>query len=193
MNQLNQSTTRSLDEQRMEFSRRRFLAMPLAGTLVWAVIGILSLYLSAIQIVWALYIGTGSIAYIGIMLSKLTGENFIDKSRPKNEFDLLFFHTVFMAWMVFSIAIPFAGIDHTSLPLTVGIMAGLMWLPFSWIVQHWIGIFHTVARTASLVALWYLFPQNRFLVLPLAIVIIYLITIVVLENRWRKFQTENRK
>lgn len=182
-------TATRFDEQRIEFSRKRFLAMPLAGTLVWATIALLSLYLSPIQIVWALYIGTGSIAYLGILFSKFTGENFTDKSKPKNEFDTLFFYTVFMAWLVFSIAIPFAGVDYTSLPLTVGIMAGLIWLPFSWIIKHWIGIFHSVARTASLVALWYLFPNHRFLVLPAAIVVVYLITIVVLEMRWRKFKT----
>ncbi|MBY0432493.1 MAG: hypothetical protein K2U26_00115 [Cyclobacteriaceae bacterium] len=186
------TATRSLDEQRIEFAQKRFLAMPLAGTLVWAAIAVLSLYLSPIQIVWALYVGTGSIAYLGILFSKFTGENFTDKSKPKNEFDTLFFYTVFMAWLVFSIAIPLAGVDYTSLPLTVGIMAGLMWLPFSWItwiIKHWIGIFHSVARTISLVVLWYLFPNHRFLVLPVAIVVVYLITIVVLEMRWRKVQS----
>ncbi len=30
----------SLEEQRMEFSRSRFLAMPLASTIAWTIIGI---------------------------------------------------------------------------------------------------------------------------------------------------------
>ena len=33
---------RSLEEQRAEFARGRFLAMPVAGTLAWAAIGIAS-------------------------------------------------------------------------------------------------------------------------------------------------------
>jgi len=36
---------RSLDEQRAEFARRRGLAMPLAGSIVWALIGIAGAFL----------------------------------------------------------------------------------------------------------------------------------------------------
>ena len=81
-----------------------------------------------------------------MFISKFTGENFLDKSRPRNTFDTLFFMSVLMAVMVYAIAIPFFLIDYTSLPMTVGILAGLMWIPISWIVQHWIGLFHTISR-----------------------------------------------
>jgi len=65
--------------------------------------------------------GTGFIAYLGLMLSRFTGENFLDKSKPKNVFDSLFFHCVAMVLLVYAIAIPFFLGDYTSLPLTVGI------------------------------------------------------------------------
>ncbi len=135
---------RSLDEQRAEFARRRGLAMPLAGLIVWTLIGAAGAFLPPILAVWSLFIGAGFIAYLGMMLSRLTGENFLDKKKPKNAFDSLFFHCVAMALFVYAIAIPFFRVDYTSLPLTVGILAGLMWIPFSWIIQHWVGIFHTV-------------------------------------------------
>ncbi len=133
-----------------------------------------------------LFIATGSIAYLGIGLSKLTGEDFLDKTRPKNAFDSLFFHTVAMSLLVYGIAIPFFMVEPTSLPLSVGILSGLMWLPVSWLLQHWIGFFHAGARTLLLVAAHYLFPQQRFVVIPLVIVAIYAVTIVVLEQRWRR-------
>lgn len=180
------TTTHSLDQQRESFSRRRFLAMPLAGTIAWTFIGIASLVMSPAQIVWTVYIATGCIAYLGIFISKFTGENFLDKTRPKNTFDSLFFHTVFMSLLVYAIAIPFFMIDYTSLPLTVGILAGLMWVPLSWIIQHWVGIFHSVSRTLLLVATYYLIPDHRFVISAVVIVVIYIITIIVLENRWRK-------
>jgi hypothetical protein len=176
---------RSLDEQRAEYARRRGLAMPLAGLIVWTLIGVAGAFLSPILAVWSLFIGAGFIAYLGIFLSRFTGENFLDKKRPTNAFDSLFFHCVAMALLVYAIAIPFFRANYTSLPLTVGILAGLMWIPYSWIIQHWVGIFHTVTRTVLVTAAWYLAPHGRFVVIPAVIVGVYAVTIVVLEQRWR--------
>ena len=78
---------------------------------------------------------TGSILYLGLLFSRFTGENFLDKRRPKNVFDGLFLRAVAMAVLVFAIAIPFFQADYTSLPLSVGILSGLMWLPWSWIAS----------------------------------------------------------
>jgi len=179
------TTSRSLDEQRMEFARRRGLAMPLAGLIAWSVVGVGGAVLSPGLEVWLLFIVTGSIAYLGMFLSRFTGENFQDRTRPKNAFDALFFHTVGEAVLVYAIAIPFFLRDYTSLPLTVGVLSGLMWVPLSWILEHWIGLFHGIARTLLVVATWYLFPHIRFVAVPVVIVGIYAITIFVLERRWR--------
>ena len=78
-----------------------------------------------------------------------------------------------------------SNLEPTSLPLTVGILSGLMWIPFSWMVQHWIGLFHGIARTVLVVAAWYLFPEHRFVVIPAVIVCIYIVTIHVLWKRPR--------
>jgi hypothetical protein len=179
------TTARTLDVEREEFSRRRFLAMPLAGTIAWVVVGICATFMKPFAISITLFAATGSIVYLGIFLSKLTGENFTDRTRPKNRFDALFLTTVLMSLLCYAMAIPFFLKDHTSLPLTVGILTGLMWLPLSWIIQHWIGIFHGVARTLLIVAVWYLFPGARFLAVSIVIVAMYLVTIYVLELRWR--------
>jgi len=179
----------SLTDERIAFSNRRFLATPLTGMLVWLAIGISGLFFPLQVAVWTLFIGTGSIAYISIIVSKFTGENFTDKSKPKNSFDTLFFYSVGMCFLVYAIAIPFFRVDLTSLPLTVGILTGLMWLPFSWIFNHWIGLFHTITRTLTVVAAWYVFPEYRFSAIPFLIVMIYLVTIIVLEKRWRSIYT----
>lgn len=179
---------RSLDVQRDEFARRRFLAMPLAGTIAWAVIGVASQFAPAQWMMFITYIAAGSIVYLGIGLSRLTGENFIDRTRPKNVFDSLFMHTVAMSVLVYAIAIPFALVEPTSLPLSIGVLAGLMWLPFSWIIRHWIGYFHAIVRTVLLVAVWYAFPEQRYLAVSVVIIAIYAVTIAVFELRWRRSQ-----
>jgi hypothetical protein len=181
--------TRTLDEQRREFAQRRFLAMPLAGAVAWIIVGVAGVFLPPGLKVWVLFGAVGSILYLGMFFSRLTGENFSDKQRTKNAFDGLFLRTVGEAVLVFAIAIPFFRADYTSLSLSVGILSGLMWLPFSWIIRHWIGTFHTLARTVLVTASWYLFPNFRFIAVPAVIVAIYAVTIIVLEARWRRIHT----
>ena len=178
-----ESPKRTLDEQRIEFKNGKFLATPIAGLIAWLIVGIAGITLSAQLTVWVLFVTTGSIAYLGMFISKFTGENFLAKDKPKNEFDTLFFFTVGQAVLVYSIAIPFFLVDYSSLPLTVGILTGLMWLPFSWMIKHWVGIFHALTRTIVVLVLWYLLPEQRFIAIPFAIVLIYSITISVLINR----------
>ena len=177
-------SSRTLEAQLIEFRQRRLLAMPLAGTIAWSVVAI-GAALAPGYAFLILFAATGSIAYLGIGLSKLTGEDFLDKSRPKNVFDSLFFHTAGMAILVYSIAIPFFLVQPSSLPMSVGILTGLMWVPMSWTLQHWIGIAHAVARIVAILVVHYAFPTQRYLFVPLVIVAVYLVTIAVLEQRWR--------
>ena len=179
---------RSLEEQRLEFARRRGLAMPLAGCVAWSVVGIGGLFLPKIAEVWLLFGATGGIAYLGMFISRLTGENFLDSSRPKNVFDSLFLHTVAMALLVYAIAIPFFLVDYSSLPLSVGILSGLMWLPLSWMIEHWVGLFHAITRTLLVTVTWYMLPGARFVAIPCVIVALYAVTIVILEQRWRRLR-----
>ena len=174
---------RTLQEQRIEFANRSFLATPLAGLIAWSAAGIAGLFLPIQYVVWTLFIATGSIVYLGMFISKFTGENFLDKTKPKNEFDQLFMFTVVQAVLVYSIALPFFMVDYSSLPLTVGILTGLMWVPFTWIIKHWVGLFHAIVRTITVLVLWYLFPEHRFVAIPFAIVGIYIITIIILKGR----------
>lgn len=176
---------RSLDEQREEFARRRLIATPIAGMIAWTIVGVSSPFLSPFAASMVLFAATGSIAYLGMFISKFTGENFLDKSKPKNAFDMLFFYTVGMSVLVYAIAIPFFIADYTSLPLSIGILTGLMWLPISWMIRHWIGVVHGVARTVAVLLVWYLFPEHRFVAVPAVIVVLYIFAISVLENRWR--------
>lgn len=177
--------TLTLDQQREEFAQARFLAMPTAGMIAWAVVGFGGAFLSPQGQVWTLWIATGSIFGLGLLIARLTGEDLLGRTRPKNEFDGLFMSAVSGAWLVFAIVVPFVQADHTSLPLTMGILAGLMWMPFSWIIRHWVGYFHAMARTLGLVVAWYLWPDHRFVVLPAIIVAVYAVTLVVLARRMR--------
>lgn len=185
--------TLSLDQQRQEFCRRRFLATPLAGLIIWTLIGIAGACLPVFYAVWATFIGTGSIIYLAMFLGRFTGEPFFSQAKQKNTFDNLFFRTVASSFLVFAIAIPFSIQDPTSLPLTLGVLTGTMWLPLSWIIGHWVGTFHALTRTLLVVLFWYLFPEARFVAIPAVIVMIYIISIIALEKRWRGMQSTTGK
>ena len=184
-----QSSPLSLEEQREDFKKNRFIAMPLAGTLVWALLGISAPFVSELTITWMLYIGTGAIFYLGAGLSYLTGERFFAKSVAKNSFDRLFFVGMIMSLMVFAIALPVAAIDHTTVPLSIGILAGLMWMPLSWAIEHWIGYFHTLTRTFGIVAAWYLFPDARVEAISAVIVAVYIVSLITLERRFQSIKS----
>jgi hypothetical protein len=183
---MTQKSSLTLDEQRTEFGRSRFLAMPIAGTIAWSVVGVCGAFLPVGLAAWVLFIGTGSIFGMALLIARLLGEDLVGKTRPGNAFDALFMHAMVMSWLVFAIAIPFFQVELTSLPLTVGILLGLMWVPFSWIIQHWAGLFHAFTRTALVLAAWYLFPGDRFVAVPAVIVVVYLVTIYVLLTRPRQ-------
>jgi hypothetical protein len=176
-------TKPTLDQQHAAFLGNRFLALPIAGTIAWALIGVAGAVLPLAQAVWALFIGTGAIFYLGIGIARLTGEDLLGRERRGNFFDRVFLLTVVQAVLVYALAIPFFLVEPTSLPLSVGILTGLMWVPFAALAQHWVGLFHGVARTVLVVAAWYLFPAHRFVAVPAVIVAVYLATIVVLARR----------
>lgn len=173
----------TLEEHRAAFRRRRLVTMPLAGMLCWAVVGIASPFLTPFAAMMLLFAATGSIVYVAMLLSRLTGEEFF--RRDKNPFDRLFFGGLAMALSVYAIAIPFALVEPRSVTLSVGILAGLMWIPLSWIIRHWVGYFHTLSRTLLVLVAWYVFPEHHFQVIPAIIVGLYAISILALEKRWR--------
>src|SRR5262245_33888769 len=141
------SSDLTLRELRADFGRHRFLATPLAGTIGWMVAGVMGAVLSPFWAAMALFICTGMIFPLGLLLGRLLGEDVTGRHSKSQELDRLFLLTVVMALLVYGIAIPFFLIDLTSLPLSIGILAGLMWVPFSWMIQHWVGLFHGIGRT----------------------------------------------
>ena len=173
------SSEMSLRELRIEFDNTRRISMPIAGTIVWTIAGILGAILPTVSASIGMFICVGMAFPLGILIGRLRGENVTEKI----ELNRLMTLNVLMASLTWGIAIPFYNVDPSSLPLTLGILAGSMWVPLSWIIQHWIGIFHGVARTVLIVISWYAFPTQRFVIIPAVIVIVYLFSIYVMATR----------
>lgn len=184
-------TSDSLDDQLAHFRQSKFLAMPIAGAIAWTCIGLVGAFASTLAAVWGIYIGTGVIFYLGIGIAKITGEDLLGRERKGSLFDRIFMLTVVQAVAVYSIALPFFQQEPSSLPMSVGILTGLMWIPFSALAGHWIGLFHGLTRTVLIVVVYYLLPDHRFVAVPIVIVLVYLVTIYVLAARFRKVSRES--
>lgn len=174
----------NLDQQLAAYRQRRFLAMPLAGSIAWLLVLGAGQLLEARWHLLVLFVATGCIAYLGMALSKLTGEDFMAKDKPKNRFDALFMLCVGQALLAYAIAIPVALKDPASAPYTVAMLTGFMWLPCAWLMGHWVAAFHAVARTLLLLAAWLAAPAEGYLWAPLIVLAMYALTIAVLEKRW---------
>ncbi|MBW2936770.1 hypothetical protein KXJ69_01550 [Aureisphaera sp. CAU 1614] len=175
-----------LEEQRIEFAKRKFLAMPFSGLIAWLLVSISGMFLPNSITIWVLLIASSSIVYVALFISKFTGENYLDKIEPKKMFNGLFLYAMIKASLIYAIVIPFFIIEYTSLPLTIGLLTGIHWIQFSKVIKHWVGIFHVVIRTVSILIFWVVFPEQRFLIIPICILIIYIITLIILTKKNKK-------
>lgn len=174
----------TLDQELAAFRNRRFLAMPLAGSIAWLGVLAAGQLLDARWHLLSVYMLTGFIAYLGMGISKLTGEDFLAK-KNKNRFDGLFFLFVGQALLAYAIAIPFALKDPSSAVFAVGMLTGFMWLPCAWLIGHKVCAVHAIARTLAILAAWLLAPTQGMVWVPLIVLASYGFTIPVLERRWQ--------
>jgi hypothetical protein len=154
----------------------------MAGAVAWSAAGVFGAFLPDREASIALFLCMPAVFPLGIFFARFTREDLF-ATKSQNELDGLFVLCVVMCIPVWGIAIPFWMMEPSSLPLSGGILAGLMWIPFSWILQHWVGIFHTTTRTILITAAWFLFPDHRFVVIPAIIVLIYAVSIFALATR----------
>lgn len=82
---------------------------------------------------------------------------------------------LFSSGAIFPIALLIARFRGETLVATNNPVAKLM--GYSWIVQHPVGIIHAILRTILVVAVWYIFPEQRLFAVGLVIVLVYCISI----------------
>ncbi|MFB2648347.1 DUF7010 family protein [Shewanella mangrovisoli] len=176
----------SLDQQLIEYRQKRALAMPLSGMMVWGLLFILSFILPASQMVMATFIGTGSIVYLAMGVSRLTGENIsFKKSTERNWFETVFLAAVGMSFLTFSISIPFFMENYLALPFALAVQTGLMWLVFGVLAAQKVAIVHAIVRTVACVVAFMLWPELSFQLQPLIVVVCYGFSIPLMERRWK--------
>ena len=169
----------SLAELRLAYARKRPIAMPIAGAICWGVAGAFGAVLPARSASVVMFICVGMIFPLGLLVGPVVHENVM----ARDELGDLLFKSIMAANLFWAVVIPFYIVDRSSVPLTLGIMFGIPWMILGWIIRHWIGSFHAIARTVLIVVAWFLLPEYHFVAIPGTIVVIYLISIFVLATR----------
>ena len=171
-----------LSALRADYERQagRSVALPIAGAVVWAVVGLAALVLPEWPATLALLFGTGLMFPLAMLLARPLGEKLIDNSSPLAR---LMAQAVLMVNLLWALHFTVIVLDPQYVPLTLGIGLGLHWIVFSWILGHPVGMIHAILRTLLVTLAWWLFPETRLATVSLAVVIAYAMSIAVLATR----------
>ncbi|WP_259366523.1 MULTISPECIES: DUF7010 family protein [unclassified Colwellia] len=172
----------TLDDYRNEFekSSNRSVSMPIAGTIVWGLVALLSTQFNENISVYILLFATGGIFPIALIIAKIRKENLVSSSNPLAKLMGL---CILMVNLLWAVHIPLLLNAPEFVPLSLGIGLGLHWVVYSWIINHPVGIIHAVLRSILIVVAWYSFPNDGLLAISCVIVFTYLISIYQMLTR----------
>lgn len=172
----------TLDTLRQDFERRanRSMSMPIAGLVVWALVGLAGLALPLRPAVLVMVAATGAIFPIALAVARLRGEALISNPNPLARLMGLCIVMVNLLWAVH---LPLMASAPGFVPLTLGIALGLHWIVYSWIVQHRVGLVHAILRTGLVLAAWLMWPDHRVAAVAGAVVIAYAVSLAMMARR----------
>lgn len=172
----------TLEEYRKKFEHatNRSIAMPLAGTIVWLFVGLVSLTIEFNNSVYFLLFATGAILPIALVIARFRNEALLASVNPLSKLMGL---SVLMVNLLWGVHFPIVFLAPEFVPLSLGVGLGLHWVVYSWVIGHPLGIIHAVLRTFLVVGAWLCFPESRIFAVSLAVVISYLISLVQMFTR----------
>jgi hypothetical protein len=150
------------------------IAAPLAGAIYWFALFILGVYVS--NYAWCLiaFITSGLIFPLALLLQKPTKSNLMVKSNALSGVVFASLINIALGW---SITIAAFYTNLGLVPLALAINLSLHFGGLGWIFGSKAIMVHPVVRAAVVTALWYTLPESRFTAIPLAVSLIYLVTI----------------
>ena len=174
--------TAALADLRAEYALHagRSIALPLAGALVWTIIGITALFLPERTSTMVLLFGTGTIFPVALVLARPLRERLLHNPSPLAG---LMGRCVFMVNLLWAVHLTVYAQVPELLPLTLGIGLGLHWVVFGWLIGHPLGVVHASMRTVLVATMWWIMPEARISAVAAAVVVAYVYSIVALMSR----------
>lgn len=172
----------SLSRLRADYERssNRSMSMPIAGAVIWALVGVGGRLLSSEQALLMMLVATGLIFPLALLIARLRHEALTSATNPLSK---LMLAGIIMVNLLWGVHIPLVLGAPSFAALSLGIALGLHWVIYSWVIQHPLGVTHSVIRTVLVVAAWFALPDDRLSVVPLVIVCTYLMSLVQMQMR----------
>lgn len=154
------SANSTLRELQADFRNGSTLSMPIAGMIVWAVIGITALWLDDVAIAYmALYVMAG-ILPLAFILDLIQGKNLFSGGTENPLTKLFLISIVPIALTVPMIVSAAQTGDPVILVLGMAILAGVIWIPYGWAADDPIGLRHAVGRGLGCYAAYWFAPDT---------------------------------
>lgn len=171
----------TIEEMRADFIARRkgSLSLPIAGSALYAIAALLSLWVSPAWHNLVLTLCFWAILPIGALITRLRGE------RPSNPANPLFKLSVVgrvLALSTWSIHIPVWIYAPELFPMTIGIAFALHWANFSWMMNHPVGFIHLGMRITLVLLAWFLVPQDRMGAVAACVALAYAISVIQMSR-----------
>ncbi|PFD41346.1 hypothetical protein CN285_12635 [Bacillus cereus] len=161
---------------------KRGFPVVLAGFLFWIIASITGVVLSEKQVVWVYLIGMGCVFPFGLMLAAILKIDMFAKGNPLGTLggvigaiNVLNIPLVLLAYFQFPEWLPFV----------VAVLVGVHFLPYVWIYESKSYGLLSVGTVLVTSVCGILFAEKGFTVIPLAVTVVYLITLISLsiENK----------
>ena len=173
---------RTLNDLRLDFRRTSSIEMPIAGILVWSLLGLASIRLTPGALATATLYASGAIFPLSLVIGRVRGRNILagGTSNPLTTMFLQNLALVVLLWVML-IATHRDGHDPLALVLGGAVIMGLIWISFGWAVGTRTGLLHAIGRTLLCVAAYALVPAPwTGGAICAAVVVSYLITLPIL-------------
>ena len=166
-------------QKEVTFEAKKGFPILLAGAIVFLIYALMPLVfpIETVRLIWIF--GLGLIFPFGILISKIFGINLFSTGNPLGALSGIlgapqaFYIPVFI---IVYMKIP------EYLPFTIGLLAGSHFLPYMWIYKSKAYLFVTLGVCFSSLILGGFFVEQAFTLVPLAISIVYAISVLLIQR-----------
>lgn len=149
----------SLQTLQRHFLATSTVSMPIAGTLYWSVVAVLSFILPLGQLAYVVLFGSGMIFPLATLIDRARGRR-ITAAGTANPVMVLFLRSLVLIVLMWPLVIFAARVAHDPLVIILGgaILMALVWIPYGWAANDPVGMEHAIGRSVASYVAYALVP-----------------------------------
>lgn len=152
--------------------------IPLAGAVYWLALYGLGYFVTGKQWVFWAFLASGAIFPLALLFAAITRVNFMKDKTAVSSVLFPAFASMFLFWPI-AVAAFWDEVEIAPLALAIGM--SIHWPVIGWSYgKTAIYTGHALVRAIAVFAIWIALPDQRYTTLPLAVAIVYLLTVAVI-------------